>query len=265
MRIPQDAALAPPLVSSEAYDTQYFLHRCAGAADWLAGRRDPLYEGCLRLAGLRAGEALLDVGTGRGELLVAALELGARQTVGVEYSAAAVALARATIDRSGAADRAEVRLADARALPLADGLFDLVTMLDVVEHLGGDELATALTQARRVLAPGGRIFIHTFPTRTLYELTYRLHRAARPGRRRRWPRDPRNDLERAMHVGEQTVGSMRRALDRAGFERVRVWPGRWMYTEFVPDPRARRLYYRLARVPPLRRFGAADLWAQAYR
>jgi ubiquinone/menaquinone biosynthesis C-methylase UbiE len=262
----QNAALAPTLVASDVYDAEYFLHRCAGAEGWRAGERDALYDGCLRLAGLQHGEALLDVGTGRGELLVAAREMGARRAVGIEYSSVAVTLARETLARSAIepAD-AEVRLADARALPLDSAQFDLVTMLDVVEHLGHAELAAALAQARRVLVPGGRIFIHTFPARTLYELTYRCQRALSPGRRRRWPRDPRNELERTMHVGEQSVGSLRRALTRAGFRDVRVWPGAWMYTEFVPDEPARRLYYRLARIPPLRRFGAADLWAQAYR
>ncbi len=264
----QSAASSAPLVSPAVYDTEYFLHRCAGAEPWRAsaGReRDPLYDGCLRLAGLRPGEALLDVGTGRGELLAAAVQMGARRAVGVEYSPAAVSLGHATLASSGVQDRAEVRLADARALPFGDGEFDLVTLLDVVEHLGPDELAAALAEARRVLAPGGRVFIHTFPARTLYELTYRLQRASRPGRRRRWPRDPRNELEHAMHVGEQTVGSLRRGLVQAGFTGVRAWPGEWMYTDFVPDEDARRLYYRLARLPWLRRFGAADLWAQAYR
>jgi SAM-dependent methyltransferase len=266
--IDRTAVPAPPLVSPAVYDAEYFLHRCAGAEPWRASagsERDPLYDGCLRLAGLQAGEALLDVGTGRGELLAAAVQMGARRAVGIEYSPAAVSLGQSTLASSGVRDRAEVRLADARALPLPDEEFDLVTLLDVVEHLGHDELAMALAEARRVLAPGGRIFIHTFPTRTLYDLTYRLQRASRPGRRRRWPRDPRNELEHAMHVGEQTVGSLRRSLARAGFAGVRAWPGEWMYTEFVPDERARRLYYRLARVPWLRRFGAADLWAQAYR
>jgi cyclopropane fatty-acyl-phospholipid synthase-like methyltransferase len=38
-------------------------------------------------------------------------------------------------------------------------------MLDVVEHLTPTELDRTLAQARRILAPGGRLYIHTFPNR----------------------------------------------------------------------------------------------------
>jgi len=256
------------MVAPGLYDSAYFLAGCAGADRWLASggsERDPLYDGSLQLAGLRDGQALLDVGTGRGELLVAALGRGASRAVGVEYSPDGVGLAHQTLRRCGVADRAEILLGDARALPLADASFDLVTMLDVVEHLTGAELTRALSEARRVLRPGGKVFIHTFPTRTLYDVTYKLQRASRPGRWASWPSDPRNDLEHSMHVGEQSLRSLRRAMRRAAFTDVAVWPGGWIYADFVPGERERRLYYRLARVPGLRRFGVADLWAQGLR
>jgi predicted SAM-dependent methyltransferase len=145
------------------------------------------------------------------------------------------------------------------------GSFDLVTLLDVVEHLSHDELAATLREARRALRPGGRIFVHTFPTRTLYDVTYRLQRASRPARRERWPRNPRNQLERTMHINEQSLGSLRSALRAAGFANVKVFPGAWIYTDFVPDAAARRVYHRLARIPYLRRLAVADLWAEGVR
>jgi SAM-dependent methyltransferase len=136
-------------------------------------------------------------------------------------------------------------------------------MLDVVEHLTADELATALSEARRLLRPGGRLLIHTLPNRTIYAVTYRLQRLAWPPRWRAWPRDPRNEHERLMHVGEQTVGSLRRALKRAGFPAPRVWVGDIVYDAFVPPGRARTTYHRLARRRLTRRLGGADIWAIA--
>lgn len=258
--------LSGPAVGPEVYDRAYFTELCAGSDSWVASggaERDPRYDGSLAIAELRPGESLLDLGTGRGELLAAAIQSGAARAVGVEYSAAAVALARQTLAASGVADRAEVHEGDLRRLPLADGAVDLVTMLDVIEHLTEDEQRDALAEARRVLRPGGRILVHTFPTRTLYNVTYRMHRVI--GRHVQWPADPRNDFEHTMHVGEQTLGGLRRGLRSAGFGRVRVWPGEWIYTEFVPDERARRLYFRLARIPLLRRLAVADLWASAVK
>jgi ubiquinone/menaquinone biosynthesis C-methylase UbiE len=177
-----------------------------------------------------------------------------------------VRLAQQTLDVNEiTADRGRVVEADARSVPLPDMFADLVTMLDVVEHLAPDELSAALRQAHRLLRPGGRILIHTFPTRTLYDVTYRLQRWSRPRRIRTWPRDPRKELEHVMHVNEQTVRRLRRALRDASFDDVDVRPGVWVYTEFVPDPRAARLYHRLARFGPTARFGVSNIWGRGVR
>jgi ubiquinone/menaquinone biosynthesis C-methylase UbiE len=260
--------LPPPLVSPDAYDDDYYRHGCAGADEWrtsggteVAG----IYPGSLERAGLRPGEVVVDIGTGRGELLATAVGMGAARAIGVEYSPAAVALAEQTLDAQGVRDRAEVLLADARATPVDDGTADLVTMLDVVEHLAPAELAGALTQAHRILRPGGRVFIHTLPTRTLYDVTYRWQRQLRASRRRTWPADPRNDYERQMHVNEQTLRSLRRSIRDAGFTSVDVRPGAWVHTEHIPDQPARRVYHRAAKIPLLQRLVVADLWATGVR
>ena len=260
--------LPEPVVSPDEYDRDYYAHTCLGATEWTrSGGSEvaPVYPGFLAIAGMEEGDVVVDIGTGRAELLAVAVERGARRAIGVEYAPAAVELARTTIEAHGVADRTEVLLADARALPLEDGIADLVTLLDVVEHLAPDELARTLAEARRVLRPGGRVAIHTMPNRSVYEITYRLQRGLHPGRRRRWPADPRNDFERRMHVNEQTVGSLRRALRRAGFSPARVWLGDFIYADFVPEERARVLYHRLAAHRLTRRLGRADLWALGTR
>jgi ubiquinone/menaquinone biosynthesis C-methylase UbiE len=254
--------LEPPAVPPEAYDEHYYRHVNIGADAWRESRGaepDPLYEGALRLAELRPGEVVVDVGCGRGELLVEAMRLGASRAIGVEYAPAAVELARETIAVAGISDTSVVR-ADARALPLEDASADLVTMIDVVEHLTGRELAAALREVRRVLRPGGRIFVHTMPNALIFRVTYRLLRVGHRG----WPADPRTRHEQLMHVGEQTRGSLRRALRRAGFQPVEVWLGRWVRTDFLP-PRAGALYQRLAARRLTAPLGVADLWARAVR
>lgn len=258
--------LPDPAVPPSAYDEDYYLCWAMGYDAWRESGRDPRYADSLGRAGLRPGEVVVDVGTGRGELLVAARELGAARAVGVEYSPDAVRLAERTVEGH---EGAEVVLADARAMPLADASADLVTMLDVVEHLTRRELAVTLGEARRILRPGGRVFVHTAPNRHLYDTVYRWQRRAVPGRARRWPRDPRNDHERTMHVNEMTRGSLRRALRRAGFRDVRAWLGEWLYLDFLPaearEGRAFVLYHRLAARRATRWLVMADLWASATR
>ena len=263
-----DQPLAAPTVSPAVYDEDYYTNWCAGYEAWrssdgaeVAG----IYPGILKLARFEPGFVVVDIGAGRGELVAVAAERGAARAIGVEYSPTAVEMAHKTLERHDVNDRAEVVLADARAMPVDDGVADLVTLVDVVEHLSPDELHRTLREAHRVLKPGGRVFAHTAPNRTIYDVTYRLQRLVRPGRRRRWPADPRNDFERQMHVNEQTTRSLRRALTDAGFGAVDVRLGGWVYTDFVPDERACRLYQRLANHRLTARFGRGDLFAEATR
>jgi cyclopropane fatty-acyl-phospholipid synthase-like methyltransferase len=255
-------------VSPDLYDDDYYLTTCAGSEEWRGSggaAAAGVYAGSLREAGLRSGEVVVDIGTGRGELLAVAVESGAVRAVGVEYSPAAVRLASETIQVHGVGDRAEVHLADARRVPLDDDVADLVTMLDVVEHLAPDELHRTLGEALRLLRPGGRILVHTFPSRTIYNVTYRLQRGMHSRRRRSWPAQPRREYELLMHINEQTVTSVRRSLRKAGFSRCRAQLGEWVYTDFVPDDRAKLLYHRLARVPMIDRLGVSNIWGRGVK
>jgi SAM-dependent methyltransferase len=242
-----------------------------------------MYAGYVHRAAVGRGEVVVDLGTGRGELLVAAVSASARLAVGVEHSRDGVALAARTLaaasevtssatsaatsagSGAGVAGPAAVLAADVRAVPLRAGVADVVTMLDVVEHLTPVELQAGLAEAHRLLRPGGRLLVHTMPTRTVYEVTYRAQRLAAPWRWRAWPRDPRSDEERVMHVNEQTRWRLDRALADAGFVDRTVEPGAWIWDGFVPSVRARRTYARLARFRLTRCFGACDLWAVARR
>jgi cyclopropane fatty-acyl-phospholipid synthase-like methyltransferase len=205
---------------------------------------------------MQPGDVVIDIGTGRGELPVTAVELGASKAYGVEYSADAVEMAQRTLAAHDVGDKAEIILCDARSVPLPDGVADLVCFVDVVEHLTPEELHGALVEARRMLKPGGRAVAHTMPNRLTYDVTYRALRATVG---RRWPKEPRNAHEHAMHVNEQTTRSLRRAFEGAGFE-AKVELGEWVRDEHPPSARVRKLYRLGSRIPPLRQLTVADIW-----
>lgn len=266
-RVPRPP-LTPATVPAEMYDETYYRAVCGGHEEWSASQGKagaPVYAVTLGQAGFVAGMSLLDVGTGRGEMLAVAVELGARLAVGVEYAATGAQLAQGTLVAREVTERAHVLQADARALPLPDASVDMVTMLDVIEHLSPAELEAALAEAHRVLVPGGLFVGHTFPTRTIYDVTYRLLRRARRRWTREWPADPRVDYERLMHVNEQTVRGLRRSMARAGFEGADVRLGEWVHADFVPSERARAVYRWMARYRLTRPLAVANIWVHARR
>jgi len=106
---------------------------------------------------LARGAALLDVGCGRGWWLRRLRDAGAHPTTlhGVDILPERVAAAAEAL--SGA----DLRVADARALPYGDASFGAVTLLTTLSSLRDrDSVARALSEARRVTAPGGVIAVY---------------------------------------------------------------------------------------------------------
>lgn len=105
------------------------------------------------LAHVRAGARALDLGCGDGRLTAEMADAGAKP-VGVEIANAALDRARASYSEL------DFRLAPiAGPLPFEDGSFELVWASEVIEHVA--DTARWLSEARRVLAPGGRLLVTT--------------------------------------------------------------------------------------------------------
>jgi ArsR family transcriptional regulator len=119
---------------------------------------DQVEDAMLRAIGQKPFDALLDLGTGTGRLL----ELFSpfyQRAIGVDSSTAMLAVARANLDRAGLG-QAQVRLGDIYNLPLPRDAFDVVTIHQVLHYL--DEPESAVVEAARMLAPGGRLLIVDF-------------------------------------------------------------------------------------------------------
>jgi SAM-dependent methyltransferase len=96
-------------------------------------------------------DRVVDLGCGSGRTLLWNADWGAA-TVGIDISPFFADEARAGID---------LLLGDLRKLPFADGAFTKACSLDVLEHLSPDALRGMLTEAARVLAPGGALFVYS--------------------------------------------------------------------------------------------------------
>jgi ubiquinone/menaquinone biosynthesis C-methylase UbiE len=111
----------------------------------------------LREADLRPSQRLLDVGCGNGAALIQAGRTLGLEAVGVDVDPDQIADAR-----SAATGVARVRflVADAAALPFADGEFDVVYTNKTTHHV--PHWQDALAEMARVLVPGGRLLYSDF-------------------------------------------------------------------------------------------------------
>jgi ubiquinone/menaquinone biosynthesis C-methylase UbiE len=100
-----------------------------------------------------AGRDIVDIGCGPGVLARELARAGAR-VVGIEISDQQLAAARA-------ADGVKPRylVGRAQALPLADASMDLAIFMRTLHHIPSHDLVQALREARRVLRPGGALYV----------------------------------------------------------------------------------------------------------
>ncbi len=106
------------------------------------------------------GKRVLDVGSGEG-YGAALLSRAAQEVVGIDYSPAAIEHARGAYSRDGLS----FELVDIREFALQDGMFDVVTCFEVIEHVEDhDALLEAIVQR---LHPDGTLLLSTPNTRSL--------------------------------------------------------------------------------------------------
>jgi demethylmenaquinone methyltransferase/2-methoxy-6-polyprenyl-1,4-benzoquinol methylase len=122
----------------------------------------------VRLA-VSPGDRVLDACCGTGDLAVAALRGGAREVVGLDFSARMLERARR---KEPAVEWVQ---GDLLALPFEDGSFDAATVGFGVRNVA--DLERGLAELRRVLRPGGRLGILEItrprgPLRVFYRLWF---------------------------------------------------------------------------------------------
>jgi len=119
----------------------------------------PVAGHLVRFASISPGEAVLDVGTGTGVVAITAARAGARVTA-LDLTPELLEHARENA-RIARRDDIVWTEGDAEQLPYPDGSFDVV--LSQFGHMFAPRPDVTVAEMRRVLKPGGRIAMATWP------------------------------------------------------------------------------------------------------
>ncbi len=124
--------------------------------------QDAKVRRALRLAGVKAGGRVLEIGCGWGALAeMAATEFDA-SIVGVTLSTEQLAWAQARLERVGAAHKADLRLQDYRDIGKnGSETFDAICSIEMVEAVGREYWPEYFQTVARLLKPGGRACIQS--------------------------------------------------------------------------------------------------------
>jgi SAM-dependent methyltransferase len=194
---------------------------------WFAGRRS-IVRSVLQAWKQQGAEysspdalTLLDIGCGTGaNLSLLTQEVGKEgRVVALDYSPLALQFAR---DHLGDLPVSLLR-GDATNLPFEDESFDLVTMLDVLEHVEQDE--AAVREIHRVLKPGGA-FILSVPA---YQNLWSAHDEAL----HHFRRYEYHDLQRVLRAGGLDVW-------RISFAMSLMPPIAWLWRRLILPFKPRR-------------------------
>lgn len=133
-------------MNHEEYERMY---RFEDTYWWFVARRH-LITSLLDGWYVRDGQSeILDIGCGTGAMLDELAPFG--HVTGADFAPEALAFCRQR------GSHYPLTRADVRRLPFASDSFDVVTAMDIIEHIDNDKAASA--EIFRVLRPGGRLFV----------------------------------------------------------------------------------------------------------
>lgn len=225
-------------VDPKVYTKKYYLSDCTGYQEFkksFGKDLEPRLKELIKFFDIKQGMRVLDIGCGRGEMVIFCAKKGA-SAIGIDYSEQAIKLAKLAQSKQPKKlkEKIEFQLMDAKILKFQDSYFDIVILTDVVEHLYPEELKMVFKDIKRVLVNKGIVIIHTAPNRFFNNIFYKFYSYPMSSllvflwnlfKRRKYsnitkPKDLRTDSHAVMHINEPTYFSLRNLYNKFKFSWV---------------------------------------------
>lgn len=243
-------------IDANVYSKEYFLKINDGWGEFGEGKLGLRFLKAISLANMEfSGKNVLDIGFGRGELLVYLAKRA--KCYGIDYSKASVEIATKVAKKNKIKINLEQK--DIAELDFPKGYFDAIFMLDIVEHLTDEQLKICFDKVFKILSPKGVFIVHTMPNKFLASPFYLLSKLTGTER----------GINKEVHINEQTPFSLKNKLKHFNTKIFLAHEKNYFKnTQFYAKHRTVIkpfidffLIHDFSKIPILNNFLAAEIWA----
>jgi cyclopropane fatty-acyl-phospholipid synthase-like methyltransferase len=208
------------------YTETYFMESATGHDEFklFEGKSEQLidkFQMVITLLDLKPSDSFLDIGCGRGELVIYHALTGGKST-GVDFSDEAIKLA----EEKAAKLKADCTFLISSFENIDEKVkFNKIVSIDFIEHISVSEGKAFFAKCFNLLAPGGRLVIYTYPNTIRRRFGYKLIRFLSILKGKPMPKkepDTISDHYKQYHLNEQSYFTLRDSAINAGFSKVGV-------------------------------------------
>jgi cyclopropane fatty-acyl-phospholipid synthase-like methyltransferase len=208
------------------YTESYFLNDATGHDEFrdFDGNPEHILEKFRKIIGfldLHTSDTLLDIGCGRGEIVILHTLNGGDAT-GVDFSSEAIKLAQ---------EKAKKLNADCKFIISSfdnieeETKYDRIVSNDFIEHISADEGYLFFKKCFNLLKPGGRLVVYTYPNTIRRKYGYKMIRLFSIIKMSPLPKrepDTISQHYKHYHLNEQSYFSLRKMAINGKFRKIRV-------------------------------------------
>jgi cyclopropane fatty-acyl-phospholipid synthase-like methyltransferase len=208
------------------YTETYFMESATGHDEFktFKGNFEQLidkFQMVINLLNLSPDNSFLDIGCGRGELVIYHSLNGGKAT-GVDFSDEAIKLAE---EKANELKAVCTFLISSFENISEESKFDRIVSIDFIEHISAEEGKVFFRKCFNLINPGGRLIIYTYPNTIRRRYGYKLIRFISIIKRKPMPKkepDTISEHYKQYHLNEQSYFSLKKSASDAGFAKVRV-------------------------------------------
>lgn len=212
--------------SRHLYSKEYFLSHATGHTEYeeFDGSLEKLidkFRFIISAIELHQGDELLDIGCGRGEIVIYHAANGGSST-GVDFSEDALKIAQEKAAKLGVACKfIAMSFEDIPDSPK----YDKIVALDFIEHISREEGSSFFKKCYSLLKPGGKLLVYTFPNTLRRKYGYKLLRAFSILKGRPLPKketDTISEHYKKYHLNEQNLFTLKSLAILGGFSKINI-------------------------------------------